>query len=117
MKTMLLCAAIALTGCSAAKSAVGLLSPKAPNVTVVNNVSMPQPAAVQTQTVVVVEKEKPAKKSSRSFFEKVGIVTTSTLIGAGVGALVGDATDSDVGTTTFLGAGAGAFAGLAIAKD
>jgi len=116
MKTILLCAAIGLTGCSAAKSAVGLLSPKSPNVTVVNNVSVPEPAAVHTETVVVVEKEKPAKKS-RSFFEKVGIVTTSTLIGAGVGALVGDATDSDIGTTTFLGAGAGAFAGLAIAKD
>jgi hypothetical protein len=49
--------------------------------------------------------------------EKVGIVTTSTIVGAAAGALVGEVTDSDVGTTTFLGAGLGAFTGLAVAKD
>jgi len=100
------------SGCSVAKTAMSALSPSKPQpVTVVNNV---QVAAPQPQTVVVVHEE---KKHGKSFMEKVGIVTTSTIVGAAAGALVGEATDSDVGTTTFLGAGLGAFTGLAVAKD
>jgi len=107
---LMLSAALAISGCSAAKSAIGVLSPKAPNVTVVNNVSTePAPA----QTVVVVEKH----EKQRSFFEKVGIVTTTTIVGAGLGAIAGDAVDADLGSSALLGAAVGGLAGVAIVKD
>ena len=108
LPVILMSAALAISGCSAAKSAVGLLSPKSPNVTVVNNVE-PPPA------VVVVEKEAPKKK--RGFFEKVGIVTTTTIVGAGLGALAGDALDADVGSAAMLGAAAGGLTGAAIVSE
>ena len=99
--SLALCAGFAISGCSAAKSAMGVLSPKpAANVTVVNNVSVPEQPAV-----VVVEKHDAGKKP-RSFFEKVGIVTTTTIVGAGIGALAGESTEAAV-----LGAGLGAAAG------
>jgi hypothetical protein len=101
--------AVAISGCSAAKSAMSVLSPKPPNVTVVNNVSTERPA----ETVGVVA----APKQSRGFFEKVGIVTTTTIVGAGLGALAGDALDVDVGTAALLGAAAGGVTGVAIVKD
>ena len=106
-----LSAALAISGCSAAKSAMSVLSPKAPNnaVTVVNNVG-PAPAPV-----VVTQQD--ALKKKKSFFEKVGIVTTATVVGAGLGALAGDALDADVGTTALIGAAAGGVAGIAIADD
>lgn len=105
-----LSAALAISGCSAAKSAMSVLSPKAPNntVTVVNNVE-PTP-------VVVVEKTETTKKK-KSFFEKVGIVTTATVVGAGLGALAGDALDADVGSAALVGAAAGGVAGVALADD
>lgn len=106
-----LSAALAISGCSAAKSAMSVLSPKAPNntVTVVNNV---EPAPV-----VVVEKREAPKGKKRSFFEKVGIVTTATVVGAGLGALAGDALDADVGSAALVGAAAGGVAGVTIADD
>ena len=105
--------ALAISGCSAAKSAMSVLSPKAPNntVTVVNNV---EPAPV---VVVEHRQEDAPKKKKKSFFEKVGIVTTATVVGAGLGALAGDALDADVGTTALIGAAAGGVAGVAIADD
>jgi hypothetical protein len=108
---ILFAGALAISGCSAAKAAVGALSPKAPNVTVVNNIDAPR-----AETVVVVEKQD-APKQQRGFFEKVGIVTTTTLIGAGLGALAGDALDGDVGTSAVVGAAVGGVAGVAIVKD
>jgi hypothetical protein len=99
--------AVAISGCSAAKSAMSVLSPKPPSVTVVTNVSTSQPA-------VVVDKP---KAKQRGFFEKVGIVTTTTIVGAGLGALAGDALDADVGTAALLGAAAGGVTGVAIVKD
>lgn len=101
--SLALCAGFAISGCSAAKSAMGVLSPKpAANVTVVNNVSVPEQPA---PAVVVVEKRDTGKKK-RSFFEKVGIVTTTTIVGAGIGALAGESTEAAA-----LGAGLGAAAG------
>jgi galactitol-specific phosphotransferase system IIC component len=103
---IVLCAAMA-TGCSAAKSAIGgVLSPKPPQVTVVNNVEATQ---------APVAEKRPQKR--RSLMEKVGIVTTSTVVGAGLGALVGEATDSDTTGAAMLGAIGGAMAGVAIAKE
>jgi hypothetical protein len=107
MKAIVFSAVLAISGCSAAKSAVGLLSPKSPNVTVVNNVEAAPPA------VVVVEKT----EKKRGFFEKVGIVTTTTLVGAGLGALAGDALDADVGTAALVGAAAGGVTGAAIISE
>lgn len=105
---ILIAGALAISGCSAAKSAIGALSPKAPNVTVVNNIdAAPAPA----QTVV----ERQEKK--RGFFEKVGIVTTTTIVGAGLGALAGDALDADVASSAMLGAAVGGVAGVAIVKE
>lgn len=98
--------AVAISGCSAAKSAMSALSPKPPSVTVVQNVSAaPAPTA-----------DKPAAKK-RGFFEKVGIVTTTTIVGAGLGALAGDALDADVGTAALVGAAAGGVTGAAIVTD
>ncbi len=85
---------------------MGILSPKPPNVTVVNNVE------TVPQSAVVVE----AKPKPRGFFEKVGIVTTTTIVGAGLGALAGDALDADVASTALLGAAVGGVAGVAIVK-
>jgi hypothetical protein len=100
-----------MSGCSAAQTAISALSPKAPNITVVNNVE-PSP---QAQSVVVVEKKEAPKQ--RGFFEKVGIVTTTTIVGAGLGALAGDALDADVAAAAILGAAAGGLAGAAIVTD
>ncbi len=108
MRHLIISLVLAGTGCSAAQSAMGVLSPKPQPVTVVNNVSVaPAPAPA-----VVVVKEKP----HRSVMEKVGIVTTSTLTGAALGAIAGDALDADAGATALLGAGLGAYAGVAIAN-
>jgi hypothetical protein len=114
MTSIAVCAALGVSGCSAAGSAIGgVLSPKPPQVTVVQNVETSPVVEHAPQTVVVV-KERPRGKS---LMEKIGIVTTSTVVGAGAGALVGDAMDGDVGGAAFLGAVAGAMAGVAIAKD
>ena len=102
------CVALGLvTGCSVAKSAMGVLSPKPRpvEVTVVNNVEP------------VVVRDAAPKKKQRSFFEKVGIVTTSTVVGAGLGALAGDALDQDAAASALVGAGVGAVAGVAIADE
>ena len=107
---ILMSAALAISGCSAAKTAIGALSPKSPNVTVVNNVE-PSPMP----TVVVVEKKETPKK--RGFFEKVGIVTTTTIVGAGLGALAGNALDADIGSAALLGAAAGGITGAAIVTE
>jgi hypothetical protein len=100
--SLALCAGFAMSGCSAAKSAMGILSPKPPNVTVVNNVSVPEQAAPAAE---------PAKKR-RSFFEKVGIVTTTTIVGAGIGALAGESTQAAA-----IGAGLGAAAGTVLVTN
>ena len=112
MRHIIISALFAISGCSAAQTAMGVLSPKPQptTVTVVNNVAAPG----QPQTVVVVHD---GKRHGKSFMEKVGIVTTSTIAGAALGALAGDATDSDVSTTTLFGAGIGAVAGVGLAKD
>jgi hypothetical protein len=111
LPVILMSAALAMSGCSAAQSAISALSPKSPSVTVVNSVE-PSPAPT---TVVVVENKEHAKK--RGFFEKVGIVTTTTIVGAGLGALAGDALDADVGAAALLGAAAGGVAGAAIVSE
>ena len=87
---------------------MGVLSPKPQPVTVVNNVE-PPPA-------VVVVKDRPAPRG-KSLMEKIGIVTTSTIVGAGLGALAGDALDRDATASALVGAGVGAVAGVAIADD
>jgi hypothetical protein len=104
---------LAITGCSAAKSAIGVLSPKPPNVTVVNNVA---PGAPAPQTVVVVASHDKAPAKQRGFFEKVGIVTVSTAVGAGLGALAGEALDMDAGSTALMGGLVGGVTGVAIVK-
>ena len=106
---ILVSAVLAISGCSAAQSAIGALSPKSPNVTVVTNVEPAAPA------VVVERREAPARK--RGFFEKVGIVTTTTIVGAGLGALAGDAFDADIGAAALVGAAAGGVAGAAIVSE
>jgi hypothetical protein len=112
LPVILMSAALAMSGCSAAQSAISALSPKSPSVTVVNNV---EPSPVPTTVVVVENKEAPSKK--RGFFEKIGIVTTTTIVGAGLGALAGDALDADVGSAALLGAAAGGVAGAAIVSE
>ncbi|MDQ3337760.1 MAG: hypothetical protein M4D80_21575 [Myxococcota bacterium] len=111
LPVILMSAALAMSGCSAARTAISALSPKSPSVTVVNNV---EPSPMPT-TVVVVEKKEAPKK--RGFFEKVGIVTTTTIVGAGLGALAGDALDADVGSAALLGAAAGGLTGAAIISE
>lgn len=86
---------------------MGVLSPKPAPVTVTTNVA---------PTVVVKHEDKPAA-NKKSFFEKVGIVTTATIVGAGLGALASDALETDTAASALVGAGVGAVAGVAIADD
>lgn len=106
----LLCVALAISGCSAAKSAMGVLSPKPQPITVVTSVATaPAPTLAPAAAA-----DRPAMKT-RGFFEKVGIVTTSVVVGAGLGALASEALDTDTTTSALIGAGVGAAAGVAIA--
>jgi hypothetical protein len=93
--------AVAFCGCSAAQSALGVLAPKPA-----------QPVVVITNTNAVGE-TKPAK----STMEKVGIVTTATVVGAAVGALVGKGFKRDVLPAAAVGAGVGVVTGLAFARN
>lgn len=105
--SFVVCALFA-SGCSAAKSAMGVLSPKPQPVTIVNNV----PGGT-----TVVETAEPKPHAKKSLMEKVGIVTTSTVVGAGLGALAAEMLDGDATASALVGAGVGAVAGVAIADD
>lgn len=108
MKTRSLALLLALTisGCSAASGAIGALMPK------------PQPTVVITNSNVVGSSTVAAAPApKKSAMEKVGIVTTATLAGAAVGALVGRGTHHEMAPAAALGAGVGALAGVVLARN
>ncbi len=109
----LLLATMVTTGCSAAKMAMGALSPKPAQITIVNNVE-PTTVTVTTPspvTVVVVDRTKP-----RGRMEKVGIVTTSTATGALLGSVIGRAAGHALGPSAIVGASVGAAAGVVMTR-
>ncbi|CAN5879138.1 hypothetical protein BH11MYX2_BH11MYX2_21040 [soil metagenome] len=98
--------ALSITGCSAASSAIGALMPKPQPTVVINNANVVGSSTVAAQSAPM-----------KSVMEKVGIVTTATLAGAAVGALVGRETHHEMTPAAALGAGVGALAGVVLARN
>jgi len=99
------------TGCGAAKSALGVLSPKPPQVTVVNNIEV-RPAAVP-----VIAAPAPAvvemPRSHHRRRDQLRAVASGAVAGALVGTAIGYVVDGaeGAGKGAALGAGAGAVGG------
>lgn len=98
---LLAACAVALSGCSAAKSAMGVLAPKPTQVTVINHVPAP---------VVVAAPVAPPKVEARK--RPWTAIAIGAAAGAGVGALVGITGAHPVGTSAAIGASVGAVGGL-----
>lgn len=103
---LVLALSLAVTGCSAAKSAIGVLSPKPQPISVVTYVSAP------AVTVAPAPVTAPAPPARRGLMEKVGIVTTATaagaLLGGALGHVVGERTLPSVVVGATVGAAVGA---------
>jgi hypothetical protein len=93
------------TGCSAAKSAMGLLSPKPAQVTVVNTIA-PAPVVVTVQS-----REPPPSKAHTG---RATAMVVGGAAGALFGGLLGKALDRPVVPAAAIGGGVGAVTGLIV---
>jgi len=100
------------TGCSAAKGALGALSPKPTQVTVVNNLEVkPAPVQVVATPVATVADPAPRKKHRRLAALKAAV--SGAVAGALLGTAIGYTLDGaeGAGKGAAVGAGAGAVGG------
>lgn len=101
MRELLLVAAcaVAAPGCSVAKSAMGLVTPKPTQVTVINHVPAP----------MIVAPVAPRQELRSRPWKAIALGAAT---GAGVGALVGVTSAHPVARSAAIGAGLGAVGGL-----